>query len=109
MSAPDTSLRGKCQQYAEAAVAADPTLTLVRGWYLDPVWGREEYWWTTRPDGTIYDPTAAQFPMGGVAEWYEPFGGLYPCEECGRETPEAELFMGACCSGRCYGRMVGLL
>lgn len=104
----DASLRGKCQPMAEAAVASDPTLTLVRGWYCDPIWGREEHWWTVRPDGSIYDPTSAQFPMGGVAGWYEEFVGLYPCEECGRETPEAELVEGRCCSGRCYMRMVGL-
>lgn len=104
----DVNLRGKCQEYAAVAVAADPTLTLVRGWYCDPVWGREEHWWTTRPDGSIYDPTAAQFPMGGVEDWYEEFTGLYPCEECGAETLEADLIQGCCCSPRCFMRMVGL-
>ena len=105
----ETSLRGKCQEMSEAAVAADPSLTLVRGWYLDPVWGREEHWWTVRSDGSIYDPTAAQFPMGGVSDWYEPFGGLYPCEECGKEVAEPDLVAGRCCSGRCFGLMVGVL
>lgn len=104
----DSSLRGKCQEYAEAACAADPTLTLVRGWYVDPTWGREEHWWTTRPDGTIYDPTSGQFPMGGVAEWYEPFEGYYPCQECGVDVAEVDLVSGACCSSRCFARMVGL-
>lgn len=105
---PDLSLRGKCQEYAERACADDNSLTLVRGWYCDPTWGREEHWWTTRPDGTIYDPTSGQFPMGGVTDWYEPFEGVYPCEECGREVPEAELVQGRCCSDRCFMRMVGL-
>ena len=103
-----SDLRGKCKESAEAAVADDPTLRLVRGWYVDPVWGREEHWWTERPDGTIYDPTSRQFPLGGVAEWYEEFGGVYPCAECGVEVPEADLVYGACCSGECYGRMVGV-
>jgi hypothetical protein len=102
------SLRGKCRPYAEAACAADPTLTLVRGWYCDPIWGREEHWWTVKPDGTIHDPTSAQFPMGGVAEWYEEFAGVYPCQECGAEVPEADLVEGCCCSARCFMRMVGL-
>ena len=91
----DPSLRGKCKELAEKACAADPTLTLARGWYIDPIWGREEHWWTVRADGTIHDPTAAQFPMGGVGAWYEPFDGLYPCMECGKEVPEDELYLGA--------------
>lgn len=105
----DTSLRGKCEEYAKAAAEADSTLTVVRGWYVDPIWGREEHWWTTRPDGTIYDPTAAQFPMGGVAEWYEPFAGLYPCGGCGTEITEetARVNSGYCC-GHCYAVDVGL-
>lgn len=106
---PDRTLRGKCQEYAEAAVAADPSLRLMRGWYVDPIWGREEHWWTERPDGTIFDPTAAQFPMGGVAEWYEEYQGVFPCEHCGTEVHEdsPERYE-MCCSGRCYGRMVGV-
>lgn len=104
----EVRLRGKCREFAEAACADDSTLTLVRGWYCDPTWGRQEHWWTVRADGTIHDPTSAQFPMGGVAAWYEPFTGLYPCEQCGREVPEADLYQGITCSGRCYGRMVGL-
>ena len=102
------NLRGKCKEYAEAAIEADPTLTLVRGWYDDPSWGRQEHWWCKRDDGTIVDPTSGQFTLGGVAEWYEEFAGLYPCEQCGRETPEAELVEGRCCSDRCFMRMVGL-
>jgi hypothetical protein len=104
----DVTLRGRCKEMAEAAVAADPSLTLVRGWYDDPHWGSQEHWWTTRPDGTIHDPTAAQFPVPNVVEWYRPFEGVYPCMECGNEVPEGELVMGCCCSGECYGRMVGV-
>ena len=101
-------LRGKCEEFSRAAVEADPTLRLVRGWYVDPHWGRQEHWWTVRPDGTIYDPTSGQFPMGGVADWYEEFVGVYPCQECGVEVPEADLYGGMTCSGECYGRMVGV-
>jgi len=102
------TLRGKCREYAEDAVRVDPTLSLVRGWYYEPTWGKEEHWWCERPDGTIFDPTAQQFPMGGVFEWYEKFDGLYPCQQCGAETPESELVEGRCCSDRCFMRMVGL-
>lgn len=102
------NLRGRCRELSEAACADDPTLRLVRGWYDDPFWGEREHWWTTRPDGTIHDPTASQFPVGGIAEWYRPFVGTYPCQECGTEVAEADLYLGVTCSGRCYGRMVGV-
>ncbi len=101
------SLRGKCEEYAKAAVEADPTLRLVRGWYYDPVWGREEHWWTECEDGTIYDPTSAQFPVGGVTAWYEEYAGVFPCYGCGKEIEEKDQYMG-CCSTECYGRMVGV-
>lgn len=108
MSGHDYSLRGKCREYAAAAVAADPTLTLVRGWYYDPQWGAQEHWWTVRPDGTIHDPTAAQFPMGGIEALYEEYAESYPCRECGTGfDPECEGYEG-CCSYECFGYMVGI-
>ena len=107
------SLRGQCQALAEAAVQADPTLTLVRGWYLCPVWGAQMHWWTVRPDGTIHDPTAAQFPSDGLGE-YMPFDGMIDCANCGKRIPEAEAdIIGnghyAVCSYACYGQFVGVL
>lgn len=101
-------LRGQCRRLSEQACANDPSLTLVRGWYDDPFWGAQEHWWATAPDGTIHDPTAAQFPCGGVAEWYRPFTGTYPCQWCGAEVPEQDLYAGVTCSGDCYGEMVGV-
>lgn len=54
--------RGKCREMSEKAVLEDPTLTLVRGFYFCPIWNSEEpHWWCKRADGTIVDPTAAQF------------------------------------------------
>lgn len=101
-------LRGKCKEFSEAAVAADPTLRLVRGWYHDPIWGQQEHWWTERPDGTIHDPTAGQFPVGGVAVFYEEYRGVFPCYGCGVEVSEESHYNG-CCTYECYGRMVGVL
>jgi len=106
-SKPDYTLRGKCHEMAAMAATRDPTLRLTRGWYDDPQWGAQEHWWCTAPDGTIVDPTAAQFPMGGVPEWYREFAGRYPCFECGREVPEVLLVSGRFCSLECYGRCVG--
>lgn len=106
----DYALRGRCRELSRAAVAADPTLRLVRGWYHDPVWGQQEHWWTVRPDGSIHDPTAAQFPVPGIAAFYEEYAGVLPCEGCGRPVTEADpARYEACCSYGCYGRMVGVL
>ena len=103
--------RGKCKEMSQAAVDADPSLTLVRGWYWCPIWNREEmHWWTKRPDGSIYDPTARQFPSKGHGEYIE-FSGTYTCAECGKEFPESELItMGnyPVCSGLCARRLVGV-
>ena len=103
--------RGKCKQMSEAACEADPTLTLVKGTYFCPIWCSEEFhWWTVRQDGTIYDPTAAQFPSNGHG-FYEPFNGYYSCEECGEEVKEEDIVGDGShmfCSNRCYARCVGL-
>lgn len=113
MSEPDdyAQFRGKCREMAEAAVAADPTLTLVRGHYLCPFWGEQQHWWTTRPDGTVFDPTARQFPSKGAGV-YVPFDGRVTCEECGKEMAEDEATIDGhhvFCSYTCYGRHVGVL
>jgi hypothetical protein len=110
----DPSLRGKCKEAAEALCAADPMLRLVRGYYYDAVWGPQAHWWCERPDGTIVDPTAAQFPTqgGGV---YEPLEGedvQVSCEECGKAIRESEAhWMGhyPTCSRLCAGRLVGVI
>jgi hypothetical protein len=104
--------RGKCRQYAEAAVKDDPSLRLVRGFYYCPVWGtKEQHWWTERADGTIHDPTALQFPSSGNGR-YEEFSGTVECDNCGTCCPEeAAQITGryAFCSPTCYGKFVGVL
>jgi hypothetical protein len=103
--------RGKCRKLSEAALASDPTLTLVRGYYFCPIWNsKEAHWWTVRSDGTIYDPSAKQFPSGGLGT-YEEFSGMLECAECGKEIPEegADIESNyAFCSPRCHMRFVGL-
>jgi len=100
--------RGKCKEFCEAALAEDPTLTLVRGHYFC-IWGMQPHWWLTKPDGTIVDPTVKQFPQGGGE--YIPFNGIVECSDCGKELKEDEAdFEGnyAFCSTRCHMRFVGL-
>ena len=111
MSDDYTKFRGKCKEMSEALCAADPTLTLVRGHYFCPIWNSDEpHWWCTKPDGTIVDPTAAQFPSKG-AGIYIPFDGIVECAECGKGMEEAEASFEsnyAFCSIKCHMRFVGL-
>lgn len=103
--------RGRCKELAEAACAADSELTLVRGYYFCLQWAREEqHWWCTKPDGTIVDPSARQFPCNG-AGIYTPFDGFVECAECGKSLKEEDAIFEsryAFCSSRCLGRFVGV-
>lgn len=103
--------RGKCRELCDQAITADPTLTLVRGHYHCWFWGKQEHWWTIRPDGSIHDPSKEQFPSKGLGE-YEEFDGWVSCAECGKPMREegvgsAEGYY-AFCSGQCHGRFVGV-
>lgn len=101
--------RGKCKEMAEKAVSENAELELVKGWYDDPIWGRQAHWWTMKPNGEIYDPTKKQFPSGGIAEFYIPFSGTYPCEFCGKEVLENDGYPVEhhfYCSYSCYGKDV---
>lgn len=102
--------RGKCKEMSEALVAQDPTLRLVRGYYYDYDWGRQQHWWCEKPDGTVVDPTKDQFPSRGLGI-YEEFDGTVECEECGRVVQEGDAVMCGnypCCSDICACRLVGV-
>jgi hypothetical protein len=105
------ALRGTCQKAAESLVATDPSLTLVRGWYIDAVWGQQEHWWCTDAEGGIIDPTVEQFPTGHIESLreYLPYNGLHPCPGCGTpvRAEDGETGGGFCCGG-CYGSTVGI-
>lgn len=102
--------RGKCKELCEQAVAADPSLRLVRGYYYCPFWrSTEQHWWTVRTDGAIYDPSKDQFPSRGNG-LYEEFDGFVECAECGKRLKEAAAHIDgryAFCSYTCHGRFVG--
>ncbi len=102
--------RGQCRQMCDAAIQADPTLTLVCGWYHCPFNGKEQHWWTVRPDGTIFDPTAAQFPSKGRGE-YEVYTGWLECSNCHKAIHESKAQIDgrhAYCSTKCYAQFVGV-
>jgi len=103
--------RGKCKQFCEAEIEKDATLTLVRGYYHCPIWGKQAHWWLVKSDGSIFDPTVGQFPSKGLGE-YEPFNGLVYCANCGKEMQEEEASYEsnyAFCSYTCHGQFVGIL
>src|SRR6185436_18519915 len=111
MLADYTKYRGKCKEFSEAAIAADPSLTLVRGHYHCPFWGEQAHWWTKRMDGTIFDPTKDQFPSKGHGEYVE-FDGTIPCSNCGKVMKEEDADIDgryAFCSYQCHGQFVGVL
>ena len=103
--------RGKCKELCDEAIEADPSLTLVRGHYFCPLWNSDEaHWWTTRTDGTIFDPSCRQFPSNGLGI-YTPFNGMVNCSECGKEVKEedASFESNYCfCCGRCHARFIGM-
>jgi hypothetical protein len=103
--------RGRCYELSLKAAEEDPSLTLVRGHYYCPIWNTEEaHWWTTAPDGTIVDPSKAQFPSNGLGI-YTPFNGVISCSNCGKEVPEEEASFEsnyAFCSNQCYGIFIGI-
>lgn len=109
----DYSLRGKCKELSEEAIKKDPSLTLVSGFYYEPFWNREEeHWWCKRQDGSIYDPTAAQFPSGGIEDFYREFTGEFCCEQCGEIKHQDKMIHEGrfhFCSDRCYLKCVGLI
>ena len=103
--------RGKCKELSSYLVDKDPTLTLVRGHYCCPYWGKQPHWWVVKSDGTIIDPTAKQFPSKGSGE-YIAFNGVVSCSECGIEKLEDEMRFEsnyAFCSYGCHGKFVGVL
>ena len=102
--------RGKCKELSEAAALADKSLTVIRGHYHCPIYGKQPHWWCEKADGTIVDPSVKQFPSGGIGD-YEPFNGVVECAQCGKEMEEADARFEsnyAFCSCACNMRFVGL-
>jgi hypothetical protein len=98
--------RGRCKELSEAAVRSDPSLTLVRGYYHCPMWGKQAHWWCVRADGSIVDPTKDQFPSRGIGH-YELFDGVLHCAECQKEVSEKSAIFESrypFCSYQCAGR-----
>jgi hypothetical protein len=59
-------VRAECNQFTREFVMKFPHLTRVPGFYGRVIgdYHGTEHWWCVEPDGTIVDPTAAQFQPG---------------------------------------------
>lgn len=105
--------RGKCKELSESLIKDNPSLRLVRGFYYEPYWNREEeHWWCVDNEGRIHDPTRMQFPSGGVEDFYREFDNKFDCSQCGEEKQADEMYHEGkyhFCSSECYGRCVGVL
>lgn len=101
--------RGKCKEFSESLIKEDPTLTLVRGHYVCPIWGEQPHWWCKKLDGTIVDPTKDQFPSRGIGQYVE-FDGFLECEYCHKKVAEEDIYAvehHVYCSDVCYGHDIG--
>lgn len=86
----------RCEAATQEMVDAFPELRRVRGHYFD---GHHDHphWWCVAPDGSVIDPTAAQFSaIGFYEEWDkpEPTG---KCPNCGGYVFDS----GTVCSDQC--------
>lgn len=104
--------RGNCKEYSEQLIKNNSELTLVRGYYYCPVFGKQAHWWVKDKDGNITDPTKNQFPSKGFGV-YEEFDGTMECSECGKTIIESEAIIDgnghyAFCSSKCNMKFVGV-
>jgi hypothetical protein len=93
---------------AETLVATRIGLTLVRGYYICPFWGKQAHWWCRDTLGRVVDPTKDQFPSKGIGN-YEEFNGYFECSQCGKPVEEANIYEYgnyAFCSGECAFKFV---
>ncbi len=95
------SVYGRCAEATKKMVEAFPELKRVAGHYYDLAIGEREHWWCVAPDGSVVDPTAAQFPTKGRGVYAEldpdapvPTGR---CMDCGAYVYNCDTF----CSPEC--------
>lgn len=92
---------GECHKMSAAMKKAFPDLREVKG-FFHCFWGSRQHGWLVDQDGTIVDPTRAQFPGFGVYEEIKPedFATRIPsgrCMGCGDDVFGGETF----CSDSC--------
>lgn len=98
---PNRFVRGKCAEATEAMLKVFPELRRVCGFVLTH-WGEDQHWWCVAPDGSIVDPTKAQFPWVANYEEVDPSAPHRPiptgaCMDCGGPAFNGDTF----CSKEC--------
>ena len=99
---------GKCKHYCEMMLRFFPELKLVRGYYLDCIWGERQHWWLETPEKRVVDPTHIQFPdpNGRYVEWDDslpdPTG---KCPNCGGLCYHNKY----CCCDKCDAEFLASL
>ncbi len=79
-----------CETATIAMCKAFPELSRVRGHYIHM--GLHPHWWCVTPEGEVVDPTAKQYPDGGIYmplpdDFVDPIG---KCCECGEYIFDGE-------------------
>lgn len=100
---------GQCDRHTKEMASTFPELRRVCGFYYCTHWGRREHWWLVDPVGNVIDPTASQFPSGGLGVYRElsdeeitaevPIG---TCANCGGDIYRHSECTSTVCSKRCY-------
>lgn len=92
---------GLCEFVSRRMVEQFPDLRLARGHFAP--WGEQRrypHWWCVAVDGTVVDPTAAQFDGVGPGDYVE-HGGPEPtgkCLHCGEYTYAGASFCDRTCT-----------
>jgi hypothetical protein len=83
-------VRGKCDEATVEMVEAFPELRRACG-FVFCSWGEDTHWWCVAPDGSVIDPTKAQFN-----------GLVFSYEEIDPKKPHRPLPTGPCGTCRNY-------
>lgn len=83
-------VRGRCGEATREMVAEFPELRRACG-FVFCLWGEDTHWWCVAPDGSVVDPTVAQFD--GIVPSYE---------EVDPKKPHRPLPTGPCATCRDY-------
>lgn len=102
---------GRCAEAVEEMALAFPELEIKKG-HVYTTWGKRGHWWLVTDDGSIVDPTAAQFPI--IFEYEEYVEGaevrVGRCMNCGEDLWGQPEEQGKnICSSECYSAFAGTL
>lgn len=96
-------VRGKCFEAVQQMTSAFPELKPVCG-FVETTWGNDQHHWCVAADGSIVDPTRAQFPVVFSYEALDPSDpatlARIPtgvCMDCGDSVYDGSTFCSMAC------------